>query len=127
MTKPRNIYPEIVNHLKIKEFTIITGARQAGKATLLMQLFKHLQKEGKNVWLISFDREDVLRKIDENPENIFQFAHRPENPLFKKQAAPFYFLIDEVQYASNPSNFLKLLYDTYSPNQKIIATGSSSF
>lgn len=127
MTKYRNIYPEIVKHLKRKEFTIITGARQTGKTTILMQLFKHLQKEGKKVWFITFEREDILRKIDKNPENIFQFAHRPENPLFKKQTFPFYFLIDEVQYAANPSNFLKLLYDSYSPNLKIIATGSSSF
>lgn len=38
-----------------------------------------------------------------------------------------YLIIDEVQYAKNPSNFLKLLYDKYSPKLKIIATGSSAF
>jgi predicted AAA+ superfamily ATPase len=36
-------------------------------------------------------------------------------------------IIDEVQYASDPSNFLKYLYDTYSDQLKIIATGSSAF
>ena len=36
-------------------------------------------------------------------------------------------LLDEIQYAANPSNFLKYLFDTYSPNLKIIATASSSF
>ena len=36
-------------------------------------------------------------------------------------------LIDEIQYAKNPSNFLKYLFDTYDRNLKIIATGSSAF
>lgn len=35
--------------------------------------------------------------------------------------------IDEVQRASDPSNFLKCLFDTYGRNLKIIATGSSAF
>lgn len=38
-----------------------------------------------------------------------------------------YIIIDEVQYASNPSNLLKLLYDKYETKVKIIATGSSAF
>jgi predicted AAA+ superfamily ATPase len=35
--------------------------------------------------------------------------------------------IDEIQYAKDPSNFLKYLYDIYAENLKIIATGSSAF
>lgn len=35
--------------------------------------------------------------------------------------------IDEVQLLDNPSNFLKLLYDTYQDTLKIYVTGSSSF
>ncbi len=127
MIKQRTIYVGILRHLQRKEFTIITGARQTGKTTILKQLFGHLQKEGKKVWFISFEKEDVLRKINKDPENIFQFTQRPKNPLFEKQKEPYYFLIDEVQYAANPSNFLKYLYDTYNPHLKIIATGSSSF
>lgn len=127
MIKHRTIYPGIINHLKRKECTIITGARQTGKTTILKQLFGYLQNKGKKVWFITFEKEDILRKINENPENIFQFTTRPKNPLYEQQDEPFYFLIDEVQYADNPSNFLKLLYDVYNPNLKIIATGSSSF
>ena len=36
-------------------------------------------------------------------------------------------MIDEVQYAADPSNFLKYLYDVYGENLKIVATGSSAF
>ncbi len=35
--------------------------------------------------------------------------------------------IDEIQYAANPSHFLKYLFDKYLDNLKIIATGSSAF
>ncbi len=127
MMKPRNIYPGILEHLKRKEFTIITGARQTGKTTILKQLYDHLKNKGKKVWFLTFEKIDVLQKINEDPENIFQFTARPENALEKIQNEPYYILIDEVQYAANPSNFLKLLFDIYSPNLKIIATGSSSF
>ena len=36
-------------------------------------------------------------------------------------------MIDEVQYAADPSNFLKYLYDVYGENLKIVAAGSSAF
>ena len=36
-------------------------------------------------------------------------------------------LVDEVQYLKDPSNFLKLLYDEYSAQIKVVATGSSAF
>jgi predicted AAA+ superfamily ATPase len=35
--------------------------------------------------------------------------------------------VDEVQYLKNPSNFLKLLYDEYNENLKLVVSGSSSF
>jgi predicted AAA+ superfamily ATPase len=35
--------------------------------------------------------------------------------------------IDEIQYLKNPSNFLKLLYDEYHENMKLVVSGSSSF
>ncbi len=127
MYKQRTIYPEIVKHLDKKQFTVITGARQTGKTTILKQLYLHLKEKGEKVWYITFENESVLNKININPENIFLFSLRPANPLEKLQKPPHYILIDEVQYANDPSNFLKLLYDTYSPNLKVVATGSSSF
>ena len=38
-----------------------------------------------------------------------------------------FLFIDEVQYAADPSHFLKYLYDEYGKNLKVIATGSSAF
>ena len=36
----REIYKSIKNHIKKKEYTIITGVRQSGKTTILKQLYK---------------------------------------------------------------------------------------
>jgi hypothetical protein len=36
-------------------------------------------------------------------------------------------LIDEIQSLDDPSNFLKLIFDKYNKQLKIIATGSSAF
>ena len=128
MYKEREIYQDIESHVFRKEFTIITGARQTGKTTILKQLFIKLKEKEQDVWFINFENQDILTKINESPENLFQFTSRPKNTLLEtEQDEPIYILIDEIQYAKNPTNFLKYLYDTYSPNLKIVATGSSAF
>ena len=127
MFKQRLIFDSILSHLKKKQHTIITGARQTGKTTILNQLFKLLNADNKKTVLVSLEKEEILRKINTDPENIFQYISRPKNPLTEGIDTPVFLLIDEIQYAANPSNFLKYLYDTYQPNLKIIATGSSSF
>ena len=40
---------------------------------------------------------------------------------------PSFLMINEVQYAADPSNFIKYLYDVYGEILKIVATGSSAF
>jgi len=127
MNKYRDIFSGIEKHIHYKEFTIITGARQTGKTTLLRQIYDKLIKLNRRVWYITFERAEILKQIDLDPENIFQYSVRPETALQNDKHEKVYLLIDEIQYAQNPSNFLKYLYDTYSPNLKIIATGSSSF
>ncbi len=124
---PRIIFDDIIKHLTKKEFTIITGARQTGKTTILKQLFDTIKKQNKEVFYLTLEKEEVLQEINSNPENIFQYTGRIANPLYEGVSETIYLLLDEIQYAENPSNFLKYLYDTYSPNLKIIATGSSSF
>ncbi len=71
----------------------------------------------------------MLTAVDKHPEEIFSFVPRPPKPkiLDQKHSPPVILFIDEIQYAANPSNFLKYLYDTYGENLKIVATGSSAF
>jgi len=121
------IFDDTIKHFPNKEFTIITGARQTGKTTILKHLFDTIKKQNKKVFYLTLEKEDVLQEINSNPENIFRYTGKIANPLYEGVSEIIYLLLDEIQYAENPSNFLKYLYDTYSPNLKIIATGSSSF
>ena len=125
----REIHPEIKNHLERKEYTIITGPHQSGKTSLLQALFKELKSVGRKVSYITFEDRDILSAINNHPEEIFAFTPRPEKFLERSDPAnqPIFLLIDEVQYAADPSNFLKYIYDVYSENLKIVATGSSAF
>jgi len=127
--KKRHIHDKINAHLNKKEYTIITGARQVGKTTLLRQFYKDLKMADKRVFYLSLENIDILNALNEHPEKIFQFTERPINAL-ENEVKPdeiIYLLLDEIQYANDPSGFLKYLFDTYLSNLKIIATGSSAF
>lgn len=125
----RKIHEEVKTHLKRKEYTIITGPRQCGKTSLMLALFGELQSSGESVNFITFEDRDILTAINNHPEEIFNFSRRPEKPINHKEVAKqrHFLFIDEVQHASDPSNFLKYLYDVYGENLKIVATGSSAF
>ena len=118
MTK-RSLYPILLNHIPAKECTILIGARQTGKTTLLKQLQEALLKKGETVVLVNLERKDILLELNQSPENILRY--------FPSNGTRNYLLVDEVQYLQDPTNFLKLLYDEHAPNLKIIATGSSAF
>ena len=116
----RKLFQKLSDHLASKEFTVIVGARQTGKTTLMNQLYSKLMAENELVYSLTFEDSLILETINKHPEKIFDFIPQPKDKRV-------YLLIDEVQYANNPSNFLKLLYDKYAPNLKIVATGSSAF
>lgn len=116
----RSIYQDLLDHIHKKECTILIGARQTGKSTLLKQLNEALTKAGETVVLLNLERKDILLELNQSPENIFRYFP-------KKEKKKNYLLVDEVQYLQNPTNFLKLLYDEHAQHLKIIATGSSAF
>ncbi|MCP4309885.1 MAG: ATP-binding protein [Bacteroidetes bacterium] len=125
----RDIHEEIKKHLGRKEFTIITGPRQSGKTSLIRALFAELEEAEQLVQYVTFEDRDILSAINTHPEEIFTFIRRPgqiSGPS-KRSGPVSYLFIDEVQYADDPSNFLKYLFDSYEPRLKIIATGSSAF
>lgn len=115
----RKLFDALKSYLPKKEFVILTGARQTGKSTLLRQLQDDCKKEGFPEVYINLENKTFLASLDENPLNLLAFL-----PVTEKRVMVF---IDEVQYLSDPSNFMKLLYDEYSTRLKIIAAGSSAF
>ena len=115
----RKILEDLKAHLPKKQFSIITGARQTGKSTLLRQLEDYCKEENSPVVFLNLENRTILTDLNDNPLNIFKFI-----PETEKRAVA---LIDEIQYLDDPSNFLKLIYDEHSEQIKIIATGSSAF
>jgi len=110
----------IEQHIDKKEFTILIGARQIGKSTLLKNLAEKLIAKNEIVYFVNLDRKDILENLDINPENLFKFFPLHEN---KKIIV----MIDEIQYLKDATSFLKFLFDEYADRLKIVATGSSAF
>ena len=120
----RLISEKLLKHLSKKQHTIIIGARQTGKTTILKFLYETTKKNNEVCYFITFENFQILQSINQNPENIFRFADK----VFVKQPDKrLYLFIDEIQYANDATNFLKYLYDTYEEKLKIVATGSSAF
>ncbi len=113
----RHIKPEIVEHLRKKEITIITGARQIGKTTLLLEIKEELEQKGENVLFLNLDNDNhsthfktqdtLLRKIELEIGN--------EGFVF----------IDEIQRLKNAGIFIKGIYDR-NTQYKLVLTGSGS-
>ncbi|MDO9399444.1 MAG: ATP-binding protein [bacterium] len=121
MIKSRKIAKIIEKWIDEKEIIILTGVRQVGKTSLLQLIEEKIKEKNvgeKNIFYLSLEDINILNTLNENPENVFQYV------LDKNKKN--YFLIDEIQYLDNPSNFLKLLYDKYADKIKLIITGSSS-
>lgn len=100
---------------------VIVGARQTGKTTILRQLYKDCQQQGKIAHFINLERLDYLALLNQSPEKLFSILPLPPEG---ERATVF---IDEIQYLNNPSNFLKLLFDEYGKRLKLVVTGSSAF
>ena len=116
----RKKHSVIAEHLSKKEFTILIGARQIGKSTLLKQLFEDLSQKGEAVYFLNLDRKEILDELNESPENLFKIC-----PL--QEGKKIIVFIDEIQYLDDATTFIKLLFDEYSDRLKIVATGSSAF
>jgi hypothetical protein len=56
----RNLFQPLLRHLLKKEFTIMTGARQTGKSTLLKQLNEHCRKTGIPAVFLNLENKNVL-------------------------------------------------------------------
>lgn len=116
----RKKYQDLLAHIPKREHTILIGARQTGKSTLLKALAGYLQESGENTALLNLERKDILLELNQSPESVFKYIPKTTSPKA-------YVLIDEIQYLDDATNFLKLLYDEHADRLKIIATGSSAF
>jgi len=118
----RLIFNGLVEHLNVKEATILLGPRQVGKTTLMREMQKYLienKKIGpKNIFFFNLD---ILadREIFQSQKDFINFLReRSRNDLI-------YVFIDEVQRIPQSGIFIKGIYDLDLP-VKLVLSGSSS-
>lgn len=115
----RKLFDKLVAHLAKKEFSIISGARQTGKSTLLHQLEEYCKTVDIPTVFLNLENKSVLAELNNHPMNLFGFL-----PVSNQRIIVF---MDEIQYLDDPSNFLKLLFDEHANQIKLVVTGSSAF
>lgn len=115
----RKIFSKINEHLKKNEATLLIGPRQSGKSTLLKQLESACKSENIPTVFINLENKTLLADLDSNPLNLLAYSSNPEGKTV--------FFLDEIQYLSDPTNFIKLLYDEHRAQAKLVVSGSSAF
>lgn len=106
----REIEEKIIKYLNKPEIIALIGPRQAGKTTLLKNIYKNL----KNAVYISFEDQEVLNLFNQNIKEFYLLYLKNKKYVF----------IDEFQYAKEGGKNLKYIFDTY--KIKIIISGSSA-
>jgi len=118
----RELFFKVAAHLSKQEITLITGARQVGKTTLLEMLKKWLIEE-KNIASenIFYYNLDIIKDWEffQDQTKFIEFlkdqSRKQKNYLF----------IDEAQRVPDCSRFFKGVYDS-KLNIKLVLTGSSA-
>jgi len=109
---------DILLSLKRKEITVLTGARQVGKTTLIKEIIRELEAKGEKTLYFNLDIERDMA--------YFQSQETFLNKLrLELDDAPAYVFIDEIQRKEEAGLFLKGLYDMELP-YKFTVTGSGS-
>jgi predicted AAA+ superfamily ATPase len=114
----RDIEHVVVKSLPLREITILVGARQVGKTTVLKKIADSLQKQGKNVIFLNFD-------IESNAVSMASQQALINKARLEFGNEPGYIFIDEIQQKEDAGRFLKGLFDAELP-YKMIVTGSGS-
>lgn len=116
----RIVLKKILPFLATNDILLFYGARQVGKTTLM----KLIQQKYITEQSLFFDLEnpDYLNLLDKNSELFVAYLKSYHAWEENRRIVIF---IDEIQYLTNPTNFLKYIYDNY-PNIKLIVSGSST-
>ena len=75
----RNLFETLLSHLTKKEFTILTGARQTGKSTILKQLENYCKEKNTPTVFLNLENKSLLAELNKSPLNILNFL--PESPV----------------------------------------------
>lgn len=114
---PRLIEDLVFSNLKAtNKIILVLGARQVGKTTLIKDIGKKLEADGKNILYLNCDIEEEIRSVNTTSIVLLEQLLKGVDVLF----------IDEAQRLDNPGLTLKIIHDNFL-KVKVLATGSSSF
>ncbi len=116
----RKVLNKIEPFLNTNDILLFYGARQVGKTTLMryiqQQWFAH------NSVFFDLEKASNLEIANKDPDLFVDYLKVYYGWDMKSKLVVF---IDEIQYLSRPTKFLKYLYDNYK-NLKLIVSWSSS-
>src|SRR3989338_1457744 len=120
--KEREVYLKIKRFLDMPQIIALTGLRRVGKSTIMLKIIENWMSSGfnpQNIFLFSFDdsKDLSIRKVIEEYQRIKDKSLNQEK---------FLFLFDEIQKIDNWQEQIKIIYDIYKKNIKIIVSGSES-
>jgi hypothetical protein len=124
----RTMIDEINLFLQTEDIIVIHGARQVGKTSIMFYFKEQLEQSGERTFYIDLEDSRYTTILDRGVNEFLTLLAEEGFNLgeFTQNGKKLYVLIDEIQYLSNPSSFLKLLADHHH-NLKMIVSGSSSF
>jgi len=119
--KPRKSFQSLLEQKKDKKVSLLIGARQVGKTTILKALHKELGA-GSNAIFLDLDIYSNYEKVSafDNFLNTLKL-----NSYDETQSEFFYVFLDEFQRYPGLTLVMKNIYDNFD-NIKIYASGSSS-
>ncbi len=114
----RKFSKRLLDSLKRKEVTIVIGARQVGKTTMVRDVLASISKQGEKVIALNMDIEEDAAFFSSQQTLLNKIQLE-----FGSEAGCVF--IDEIQQKEDAGRFLKGIYDQNLP-YKFIVTGSGS-
>jgi predicted AAA+ superfamily ATPase len=117
----RELEDDISGWIVEREMIAIIGPRQAGKTTLLHRIRDQMVDTGR------YDSDHVvMRSLDDEMERQ-KFEDDPVGYMtgLRVDGGRHLFLLDEVQFARDAGNRLKVVFDRSGDSMKLVFTGSS--
>lgn len=111
----RSLFNKLYGEISEPEITILLGARQTGKTTLMNHLESEAKKQGFSTCFFNLESSSDLSRLSGNNKDIVDTITSSGKVIF----------IDEFHYLKNASKIFKEIYDS-KKKIKIYASGSSS-